>query len=94
MPTGVHEIAAVRQEIIDLLREQIKALDSPLGLTDEILSECYRRQERVQELRERLQGLPPLECETGPASPEVSSSTETASCEAQSPVSAESAVRI
>jgi hypothetical protein len=48
-------IAALRQEIMDLLRQQIAALDSPLGLTDARLTECYERHARVLELRERLQ---------------------------------------
>jgi hypothetical protein len=46
---------AVRQEILDLLRQQMDALNSPLGLTEHELRECYIRQTRVQELRERLQ---------------------------------------
>jgi hypothetical protein len=45
----------VRREILDLLRQQMDALNSPLGLTDEKLRECYQRQARVQELREKLQ---------------------------------------
>lgn len=57
------EIAAVRQEIYDLLRLQMEALNSPLGLTDARLSECYERQSRVQELRERLQALTNREVE-------------------------------
>jgi hypothetical protein len=52
---GEGNIAAVRQEIMDLLRQQMEALNSPLGLTDARLSECYERQARVQELREKLQ---------------------------------------
>jgi len=52
---GREDIAAVRQEILELLRQQMEALDSPLGLTDARLSECYERQARVQELREKLQ---------------------------------------
>jgi len=55
MPATAEEIAAVRQEILDLLRQQMEALDSPLGLTDARLTECYERQARVQELREKLQ---------------------------------------
>ena len=49
------EISILRQEILYLLSQQMAALDSPLGLSDSGLTECYRRQERVQELRERLQ---------------------------------------
>jgi hypothetical protein len=52
---GREDIAAVRREILDLLCQQMEALDSPLGLTDAVLSECYERQARVQELREKLQ---------------------------------------
>ena len=48
-------LMAVRQEILSLLTQQMKALDSPLGLTDDQLRECYMRQSRVQELREQLQ---------------------------------------
>jgi hypothetical protein len=51
------KILALRQDIFDLLSQQMKALDSPFGLSDSGLTECYRRQERVQELRERLQAL-------------------------------------
>lgn len=49
------DVVAVRQEILDLLRLQMDALDSPHGLTDSQLRECYARQIRVQELRDRLQ---------------------------------------
>ena len=94
MSARVQEIAAVRQEIIALLREQMEALDLPGRMTDELLRECYRRQERVQELRERLQGLAESEGGTGSANAEVSSSAETTSCGAQPLVSAETAVRI
>lgn len=76
------EIEALRREIVSLLRQQMEALDSPLGLTDTCLTECYQRQDRVQELREKLQTLSgssrvvPVECET--SEPEA-----TASCAAQ-----------
>jgi len=49
------DVLAVRQEMLDLLRQQMAVLDSPAGLTDAQLRECYVRQIRVQELRERLQ---------------------------------------
>jgi len=49
------ELTAVRQEIMDLLRQQMNVLDSPEGLTEDRLRECYERQTRVQELREKLQ---------------------------------------
>jgi hypothetical protein len=64
MQVGAEEMNAVRQQIMGLLRQQMEALDSPLGLTDERLTECYERQARVQELRERLQLLSDLENET------------------------------
>jgi hypothetical protein len=49
------EMAVLRQEIMSPLTQQMKDLNSPLGLTDAQLKECYSRQTRVQELRERLQ---------------------------------------
>ncbi len=51
------DIVAVRREMLDLLRQQMESLDSPGGLTDSELIECYNRQGRVQELREKLQAL-------------------------------------
>jgi len=57
MQAGAEEIVAVRQEILQLLRQQMEALDSPLGLTDARLTECYERQGRVQELREKLDAM-------------------------------------
>jgi hypothetical protein len=92
MPARVEEIAAVRQQIMNLLREQMETLDSPLGLTDERLSECYRRQERVQELRERLQALAGAGPLTNPASTDLADST----CPGARPLAAspEAAVRI
>ena len=65
MQTGDEERVAVRQEILYLLGQQMDALDSPLGLTDARLSECYERQARVQELREKLQALSNSECGVG-----------------------------
>jgi hypothetical protein len=55
MQASQEDMVAVRQEILDLLRMQMDILDSPQGLTDSQLSECYARQTRVQELREKLQ---------------------------------------
>ena len=55
MQVESEDIVAARREILDLLRQQMEALNSPLGLTDEKLRECYDRQERVQELREKLE---------------------------------------
>ena len=57
MQSQAEEIVAVRQEILELLRQQMEALDSPLGLTDARLTECYERQARVHELREKLQAF-------------------------------------
>jgi hypothetical protein len=59
MPWQVEDknIVAVRREMLDLLRQQMEFLDSPGGLTDSQLIECYNRQGRVQELREELQSL-------------------------------------
>ncbi len=48
---------AVRHEILQLLCQQMEALNSPLGLTAARLRECCERQGRVQELREKLQAL-------------------------------------
>jgi hypothetical protein len=55
MKTEAEDIVAARREMLVLLRQQMEALDSPLGLTDEMLRECYDRQARVQELREKLE---------------------------------------
>jgi hypothetical protein len=62
-----NNLKAVRQEMLDLLRQQMETLDSPLGLTDAQLRECYIRQTRVQELREQLQMALSLQQESGPA---------------------------
>ncbi|MGC1374447.1 MAG: hypothetical protein WA824_20085 [Candidatus Sulfotelmatobacter sp.] len=56
MNVGLDDMEAIRQQILGLLRQQMEALDSPSGLTDDQLRECYLRQGRVQELREMLQG--------------------------------------
>jgi hypothetical protein len=58
MKTEAEDIVAARREMFVLLRQQMEALDSPLGLTDEMLRECYDRQARVQELREKLEASP------------------------------------
>lgn len=55
MRAGLEDLEALRQEILALLRQQMEALDSPDGLTDDQLRDCYLRQNRVQELREMLQ---------------------------------------
>ena len=57
MSWQAEDIVALRQEMMDLLRQQMEALDSPQGMTDAQLIECYNRQGRVQELREKLQAL-------------------------------------
>jgi hypothetical protein len=57
MPWQAEDIVAVRREMLDLLRQQVEALDSPRGMTDAQLIECYNRQGRVQELREKLQAV-------------------------------------
>jgi hypothetical protein len=61
MSTGAEDMTAVRTQIMHLLHQQMEALNSPLGLTDERLTECYERQARVQELRDRLQALASLD---------------------------------
>jgi len=64
---GAEDMETVRQEIMRLLHLQMEALDSPLGLTDARLRECYERQVRVQELREKLQALASSNLEAGSA---------------------------
>ena len=79
---GSEDLAALRQEIVYLLRQQMEALDSPLGLTDARLSECYERQARVHELREKLQAAITAE-------PEVASTSQkTSRLEQTSPLNA------
>jgi len=41
MKTEAEGIVAARREKLVLHRQQMEALDSPLGLTDEMLRECY-----------------------------------------------------
>ena len=60
MPQRTREMVAIREQMMHLLNLQIEALDSPLGLNDARLTECYERQARVQELREKLQALSDL----------------------------------
>jgi hypothetical protein len=64
MPAVAEDMMAVRKQIVHLLHQQMEALDSPQGLTDQRLTECYERQAQVQELRERLQALANLEIGT------------------------------
>jgi hypothetical protein len=49
------QVEDTRREIMMLLRQQMRVLDSGAELTDSQLRECYDRQVRVQELREKLQ---------------------------------------
>jgi hypothetical protein len=49
----------LRREMIRLLRAQMQALETP-GLSDMELTACYRRQERVDELRDRLTQASPM----------------------------------
>ena len=44
----------MRQEITQLLSAQLEALADLSGLTDAQLTACYRRHERVRELRDQL----------------------------------------
>ena len=44
----------VRREIVQLLGAQLEALANLSGLSDSHLADCYRRHERVRELRDRL----------------------------------------
>jgi hypothetical protein len=54
MHVGLEDVNSIREEIFSLLRQQMAALDSPFGPNDDQLKECYLRQLRVQELREKL----------------------------------------
>jgi hypothetical protein len=44
----------VRREMVQLLGAQLEALADLSGLSDAQLADCYRRHERVRELRDRL----------------------------------------
>ena len=57
MQAETAETVAIRAEIMDLLRQQLAALDSTGELSDTMLMQCYDRQARVQELREELQSI-------------------------------------
>jgi hypothetical protein len=61
MPAETNDIVAIRREIWTLLRKQLEALESASVLTDGELMQCYERQARVQELREKLEAS----CEPG-----------------------------
>jgi hypothetical protein len=55
MPAGFGDNGAVRREIWNLLQLQMETLSSAQELTDQQIVECYNRQIRVQELREKLE---------------------------------------
>jgi hypothetical protein len=55
MQPQAEDIVAARREMLDLLRQQMEVLNSAPELTDSQLRECYDRQGRVEELREKLQ---------------------------------------
>lgn len=55
MQPQAEDIVAVRREMLDLLRQQMEVLNFAPELTDSQLRECYDRQGRVEELREKLQ---------------------------------------
>ena len=50
------DIVAVRRKMFRLLCRQMDVLNSP-SLTELQLLECYHRQERVHELRAKLEGM-------------------------------------
>jgi hypothetical protein len=76
------DMVAVRRQILDLLRQQMEALDSRQGLTDARLSECYERQARVQELREKLQAAGNSAIEVDRRSQQGSTPTQAEACAA------------
>jgi len=53
-----NESEIVKREIMRLLHLQMEALESLKDLPDEKLVECYLRQDRILELREKLQREP------------------------------------
>jgi hypothetical protein len=55
MPAKLEEIGAVRRELWSLLQLQIDSLGSTQELSDRQIIECYNRQIRVLELREKLE---------------------------------------
>src|ERR1700693_201657 len=55
MQPQAEDIVAARREMFNLLRQQMEVLNSAPELTDSQLRECYDRQGRVQQLREKLQ---------------------------------------
>lgn len=57
MQSQVEGATGIRREMMNLLRQQVKILDSSRELSDIQLRECYDRQSRVQALREELQAI-------------------------------------
>jgi hypothetical protein len=57
MPARPEDVVALRSEILELLRQQTEVLDTPRGLTHDQLRQCYDRQSRVRQLREKLQAI-------------------------------------
>ena len=55
MLSELEEIGAVRREIWNLLKLQMETLGSAQELDDRQIIECYNRQIRVLELREKLE---------------------------------------
>jgi len=55
MPAELGEIEAIRREIWKLLQLQMETLSSAQELSDRQIIECYNRQIRVLELREKLE---------------------------------------
>jgi hypothetical protein len=64
----------LRRQIFHLLRAQMQALKEPSQLSDVELAACYRRQEKVAELRDQLfsalnQAMPATDSTHLPSSP-------------------------
>jgi hypothetical protein len=57
MQITVEDAVSVRFQSMDLLGQQMAVLDSSSKLSDSQLRECYERQCRVRDLREKLQPL-------------------------------------
>jgi hypothetical protein len=55
MASEFEEIGTVRREIWNLLQLQMETLGSAQELTDRQIIECYNRQIRILELREKLE---------------------------------------
>jgi hypothetical protein len=59
MASELEEIGSVRREIWNLLKLQMETLGLAQELSDRQIIECYNRQIRVLELREKLEMLIP-----------------------------------